>query len=94
MTDETKDAMNATEPMNDAELNNVSGGFELPTIIDLCQNRFQRDICVIAPWGSCKNFSSVLVNDEETRYELKFLYKGTCAKGCFKDFPYEDSKLL
>ena len=94
MTDETKDAMNAPEPMNDTELNHVSGGFELPTIIDLCKNRFQYNLCVSTPWGSCKNFSSVFVRDEEKAFELKFYYKGTCAKGCFKDFLYEDSKLI
>ncbi len=94
MTHEEKDMKNAPEQINETELTNVSGGFELPTIIDLCKNRFQRDICVDAPWGSCKNFSSVFVKDEATLYELKFYYKGTCAKGCFKDFPYEDSKIV
>lgn len=94
MTDEEKDAKTAPEPINDAELNHVSGGFELPTIIDLCNNQFQYDLCVNALWGPCKHFSSVLVGDEEARYELKFFYEGTCAKGCFKNYRYEDSKLI
>jgi hypothetical protein len=94
MTHEEKDAKNAPEPINETELENVSGGFELPTIIDFCKNRFQRDLCVDAPWGSCKHFSSVFVRDEEALHELKFYYEGTCAKGCFKNFLYEDTKLF
>ena len=94
MTDEAKDAMNAPEQINDTELRNVSGGFELPTIIDFCINRFDRDLCLNALWGRCKNFSSVYVRDEEASCELKFYYEGTCAKGCFTNYLYEDSKLV
>jgi hypothetical protein len=76
--------------LNETELENVSGGFELPTIIDLCQNHYVFQRCVDTPWGSCKNFSRVFVKREETLVQTIFYYKGTCAKGCFKDFPYED----
>ncbi len=80
----------SSSPLNEAELENVSGGFELPTIIDLCHNRFVYQRCVDTPWGSCKNLSRVLVKKDETIYQTINYYKGTCAKGCFKDFPYED----
>ena len=77
-------------PLNESELESVSGGFELPTIIDLCQNKFVFQRCVDTPWGSCKNLSRVLVKKEETIVQTINHYKGTCAKGCFRDFPYED----
>lgn len=72
--------------LQDNELESVSGGFELPTIIDLCQNQFVYQRCVNTPWGSCKNLSRVLVKKEETINH----YNGTCAKGCFTNFPYKD----
>lgn len=78
------------EKLNDKDLEGVSGGFELPTIIDLCQNSFVYQRCVDTPWGSCKNFSRVLVKKEETWTQTVYHYKGSCAKGCFSDISYED----
>ncbi len=76
--------------LNDNELEGVSGGFELPTIIDLCQRRFVYQRCVDTPWGSCKNFSRVFDKKEETIPQTIYHYKGSCAKGCFSDVSYED----
>jgi bacteriocin-like protein len=89
MTNEAEAGL-TNAPLNEKELEAVSGGFELPTIIDLCQNRFVYQRCVDTPWGSCKNLSRVLVKKEETILQTVNHYKGTCAKGCFTDFLYED----
>lgn len=85
-----KEPAPGSEKLNDKELEGVSGGFELPTIIDLCQNCFVYQRCVDTPWGSCKNFSRVFVRKEETLVQTIYHYNGSCAKGCFRDVSYED----
>lgn len=88
--------VNETDPgsenaaLNEKDLENVSGGFELPTIIDFCKNELVYNVCVNAPWGSCKHFSRVYVKKEEGILQTSFHYTGSCAKGCFKDVPYQE----
>lgn len=78
------DSVSGDNALNEKELENVSGGFELPTIIDLCQNKFDMNRCIDAPWGTCKHFNRVFVKEDNGC----FYYTGSCDKGCFKDITY------
>lgn len=76
--------------LTDKELENASGGFEMPTLIDFCQSKFEPKFCINAPWGVCKHFSKVFIKQEQGIFQTCYYYAGNCDKGCFKEEPIQE----
>ena len=76
-----KDATNNPSPLNENELNDVSGGF---TIIDTCQHVWSQMICNAA-WGQCPHLK--LTPSEGNSY------LASCDKGYFANQEYGNNAI-